>query len=602
VQSLAKGRVSNGGAKAAAWPVWAILGVTLLAYAPALSGTFLNLDDYCYLTAVRPFTLQKAWYIFTHFFEGYHPLSLLSLGFLFRLAEFNPWPQHALNVALHLANTALVYRLLVRVQSDRRIAWMACAVFGLHPIHVEAVAWITSRKDVLYAFFYLLGLCRYVDYARAGNRRGLATVFVLFVLAVLSKGMAVSFPLAMLAVDYAVARPLAERRVWLEKAPFLATAAFFGWVSIRAQQASGYTPELEGVAGIASRSALALQAVAMYVWHALDLSRITAFHPYPDAGSARFLTWLGAAAVGGLVAAVVLAWRRNRAPGFAALLYASALVLVLQWVPVSAFVVADRYQYVSSVGFCLAAGLLFAGAGRTHWQRAAARAVFALYLLVCGWAVFRYAEAWRNSLTLWTHVLSRYPTAYFPLNMRGLARHENGRSAEALRDFDEAARCHPREARTYLNRGFVRDKLGDVEGALADYETYVSLKPGDPLGYNNRGLLHLRAGRHAPAAEDFSTAIRLAPRHEAAHLFFGNRAEARLAAGDLRGAVEDSSAALARFPRHYRACLTRAEARWRLGQKLAAEADVEQALRIDPHDPAAHALRTRWQNTTGVGT
>ncbi|MCE9614353.1 MAG: tetratricopeptide repeat protein [Lentisphaerae bacterium] len=580
-----------------AWPFWGvtvILLATLAAFAPAVQANFLNLDDYRYLTAVRPFDAARITYIFTHYFEGYHPLTLVSLGLTFRLAGFDPWMHHAVNILLHLVNTVLVYLLATRLLRDRVAATVTCAVFGLHPIHVEAVAWVTSRKDLLYACFYLAGLLSYISAVTHGGRARHARTILCFLLACLSKGMAVSFPLALLAVDVALQRPITWRTLVLEKLPYWAGALGLGWLSIRAQQASGYVPNLADAGNGLTRASRALACLWLYAAHFFQVPAITAFHPFPAAAELRRESMGGGALL--LCGVAFVAWARRRRPpaAFACMFFFAGIVLVLQVIPVADFIVADRYAYVSSIGLCALVGLGVARLCLVPRRRAIALGLAAAYSLTLALGTHAYAHAWRNSDSLWSHVLARHPDAVFPLNMRGCARNDLGRYADAIADFDRAAALNPAYVRTYLNRGFAREKLGDQDGALADYERVCRLDPANALGHNNRGLALLHAGQRQAAHAAFDEAIRLAPHNPQAHLFFGNRAETCLAEGDAPGAIADATAAIARFPRHFRAYLTRAVAHWTLGETTAAAADLSQARAIDPYDPQVAALGQAW--------
>ena len=607
------------------WCLTTILLTTLAAYAPVFSAAFLNLDDYRYLTAVRPFDAARLAWIFTHFFEGYHPLTLATLGLTFRIAEFNPWPHHAINLLLHLANTTLVYRLTRRLLPSvpgaggpRRSSdlpnflapLLTAAIFALHPIHVEAVAWVTSRKDVLYAFFYLLALLSYLSQSptvpQSYGPKVLRSYFF-FLLAVLSKGMAVSFPLALIALDVAQRRPLTSRTVLLEKLPYWLTALFFGWLSIRAQQASGYVTDLSATGDLLSRASLALAALWLYVAHFFQLDAITAFHPYPPPASLHTYACAGAALLLASLAIAAATFRRRPAIAFCILFFLATTVLILQIVPVANFIVADRYAYISSIGFCMALALLITRAASTPQGgarrpaepsplrlRTLALAAAAAYLLTLGLATHAYATSWRDSESLWTHVLARHPTAVFPLNMRGCARNDLGHYTAAIADFDAAASADPTYPRTFLNRGFAHDKLGNSTNALADYDTLLVLDPRNALGHNNRGLIFLRQGKAAEAEREFDAAITSGPGSPSLHLFFANRAEARLAQKNWNGAKADATDALTLFPHAFPAYLTRAEANWRLGNTTAAEADLTSAKSIDPTNPRPDELRARW--------
>jgi tetratricopeptide (TPR) repeat protein len=571
-----------------------LIGIVLavvLVYSPVFQAGFLNLDDYRYVTVLRPFDGATILSLFTHPCEGYQPLSLFTLGLTTAMFDFNPWVHHALNVILHMANTALVFLLLRCVVERERIALLAAACFAILPAQVEPVAWIAARKDLLYAFFYLLGLLLYARQAAAPSIGRYVGVLACFALSALSKGMAVAFPLSLLAVDFLSKRPWSKGRILLDKLPFIALSMFFGWIAIAAQRAAGYAPQGMNLSEFPARLAGAVKAVGLYLMHLVNPVSLAAFHPWSGPSA---LAWGGGLLLGAAwLAAAVLTLRRSRVIAFSAMFFAVNIFLVLQLIPVAEFMIADRYLYVASVGFCLclATGLDSVLAG-DRLRRAGLAATGCLFVAMAA-ATFTYCRDWRDSVTVWSRTIARYPDSPFARSMRAVALIERNAMQDAIRDLDRAAVSEPSYPRIYLNRGVAKERLNDTSGALADYATFSRLAPYDPQGYNNRGMLLLR-GRHTVLAiSNLTAAVMLGGRHPALHMFLGNRAEARLRAGDLPGAIEDSARAIEVFPRHYRAFLVRAEALYRLGERVAAMRDLDRARAIDPADPAANDLLKR---------
>ncbi len=566
--------------------VMLILFTAALAYFPSLACDFINLDDYYYVTKVRPFSAAKIAEAFRSTYEGYHPLTLVSLGLDRHFSGFNPWVFHGHNLVLHLLNSALVYLLVVRLFRSVAASLAACLVFALHPVHVEAVVWVTSRKDVLYSLFYLAGLVAYMRHGGNGTSRlGLMGAWTCFILACFAKGMAASFPLSLLCIDFLQGRRLLSRRVVLEKVPFLAVAAVFGLVSVLGQHASGYMADIGEMRPLMLRLGLAVYALWLYAWNLLWPFDLAAFYPYPDtlAGWPPASFYLALALA---VPALAVTWhltRRYRRAAFCLLFFAANLVLVLQIVPVANFIVANRYNYLSSVGFCALIGLgtarLYAGSGSL---RRLVTGAMALYALTLGLTTHGLCKTWEDSVTLWSDVIHKQPEAVFALNMRGCAFNDLRAYDRAVADFDRAIALRPGFSRSYLNRGFTRYKQGDLQGAISDYNATLVLSPESVLARNNRGLALHAQGAYSQAVADFDAAIDQGAETLQAYLLYNNRSMTRLALEDYAGALADAERALALKPNYALALMHRARALSGLGQKKDAVEGFNDALRLDP--------------------
>lgn len=571
--------------------LWLLAGLLFLGtfslYLPCLAGGFLNLDDISYLTALPTLTFRSILRLFSEPREGYQPFALLTLAMEHRVAAYNPWLYHFTNVLFHCLNTLLVTLLIRRIFGNLLVGLIAGVFFAVHPVHVEAVAWIASRKDVQYACFYLFGLYVYAEHVHKGGAGWFRPLMVslCFLAALLSKGMAVSFPLALFCVDFAMGRRWTDRRALLEKIPFFALALAFGMFSVHAQQSGGFIAELERQRPLATRLVYAGYGLGLHLWHTIFPFDLSGFYPYPDQLPA------GHGAQPAIVCVIVglvlisAGWvgRRSRAFVFCMALFLVCIAFVLQIVPVADFLLADRYNYLSSVGFCALLGLLVRRS--LDFQRHARVAI----LTVLGCVAILYAaetrracSTWQDSLTLWTDVLRKFPASTFALNMRGGAWIEDGAYRPALADFDEAIRLQPGYGRSYVNRGFVRYKRGDPAGAIADYDTAILLNPRDMLAYNNRGLVRLQQGDAAAAALDFGNAVALGAATAYAPLFYVNRSEARNRIGDPVGALADALAARDLRPSQVAAYVQAAHARLRVGDPAGAMSEYRQALDYQP--------------------
>lgn len=576
---------------------------TAIAYAPTLANGLTNWDDDAYVRN-NPWLGQPAADAFVSmlgsFYKGnYHPLTMISLWLDHRISGGSIVAHHAVNGLLHLANTLLAGGVVLGLTRRRAVALAAAALFGLHPVHVESVAWVSERKDVLYAFFYLASLLVYVRAVQAsapGPRwRGLGLAFALFVASLLSKGVAVSLVPTLLAVDWLLGRSLRAPRVWLEKIPFLAVALVSGLVTLAAQGAVG---QLSGESqwSLVERIALAGTAYCRYLGLLFVPVGLSAFHPYPArvGGALPAVYWLGPAGFLAVQALTLALVRRVPVVAFGLGFFTLNVALLLQLVPVGGALVAERYVYVAALGVFVAVAAAAVDLAERHpalLRPLGAAALVCLAMLGAG--TWQRSLVWQDSLHLWDDTLARHPDVPVARLNRALARHEAGDLAGAIADLDAALDADPRYARAlghrgvmrfqagdaegaledldralvtapsldlYLNRGAVRLAIGDATGALADLERVLQVDPGQPLAWANRGLAQAALGRHAAAISDFDRALALAPGYLPAWL---GRGEARLALGDAERSLADADAILAAEP-------DLAEAHWLRGRALLA--------------------------------
>jgi Tfp pilus assembly protein PilF len=563
------------------WSLWIVLAAVALAFLPALRGEF-NWDDDLYvennplLAAPLP---RGAGAIFTSVVaSNYHPVTILSLALDYRLGGSEPVVYHLTNVVLHLANVALVYLLVYRLSGSRSAAWVAALMFGIHPLRVESVAWISGRKDLLYAFFYLASLLAYLRHARGERPAGAYLASVgLFVLSLLSKGMAVSLSLVVVLVDYLLGRRVSRRTV-LEKIPFFALAILFGVLAIWAQQTTG-AMEHDLARPLAERIQLAGFGLSLYLGkHFLPLG-LSAVYPYPEyvVGQlpARFLVY--PALIVGLTVSVALFARRRRKIVFCVLFFLLNVAPVAQLVPVGAAVAADRYTYVASIGLAWLAGEGYACLRRRPGFAAPATAAVVVAALLLGVATWQRSAVWKNRLTLFGDVIAKYPRFHPAFDIRGLERSNRGDKAGAIADFDEALRLRPDYVRAYNNRGNARADTGDLAGALRDFDRAIELRPEFGLAHYNRGHLLGELGNIEGAIEEMSLAIRYSPGLAPAYL---NRGDAQRWLGRYDAAIRDYDVALSLDPGNAAVYHGRGEAYDRKGDPVRALSDLRQAARL----------------------
>jgi tetratricopeptide (TPR) repeat protein len=542
-----------------------LAALALIAYAPIWGGgyQFLNVDDDEYVTAnpqvQAGLTRASLWWSLTAFHShNWHPLTWMSLQLDWQLYGPKPLGFHVTNILLHTANTVLLF---LALQSLTGALWRSAAVaafFAVHPLHVESVAWVAERKDVLSTLFWMLTLWAYSAYAiRPGWGRYLLTL-TLFALGLLAKPMLVTLPCVLLLLDYwplrrldlgqGGMRPLlaSGRRLIGEKLPFFVLAAGCSLLTFQAQQDIMQTLEFLPMSYRLANVPLAyLTYIGMMFWP----MHLTVFYPHP--GPSLSLG-LALAAAGLLLALTALTlWQARPRPYLAVgwLWYLGTLVPVIGLVQVGRQAFADRYTYIPLIGlFLLLVWGTYDFLARRHLAWAAAVAGGGL-LAACLLLTWRQLPTWRDDTALWQHAMTVIPSG---IAHQGLAK--------------------------------VWEKQGQIDQARLEYLEAVRYDPS-PLAHNNVGVFLARHGRHDEALEHFAQALALYPDYAKAHY---NMGQILLEQGKLDEAQRHLAEAVRLDPDfasgHYYLGL----ALQRQGKFREAEVELTQALQSNPGSANAH--------------
>ena len=571
-----------------------VVAAVSFVYVQTVRFEFTNWDDDRYVTEntrLGPLSAAEVASQFSRFELGnYHPLTMLSFALDLRMARRNSGYFHAVAVGLHLLNTALVFFFVRALARSDAIGLGAAAIFGVHPSHVESVAWVSSRKDLLFTAFGLASLLSYLRHARTGRSLPLVAAFALFVLSLLSKGMAVSIVPTLVVVDWAVGRRLRDARLWLEKLPFAVVALVFGIVAVRAQEAAGAIASPPSV-GATARLVFAGANLVVYAAQQLVPFGLQPLYPYPAGLPGEYVALCLL-----LVPIAAVVWRMPLLVQVGALFFVANLASVVQLVPFGMALRADRYTYFAGVGSALAlASLIDALRRRSALWLVPATAYVGVLALVA----HRQAEYWRSSLTLWDEVIRRTPTVAVAYGNRGaahFARHEYDLAEQDLRGAIALDAGNP----TYhTTLGAIAAKRGDYTTALSRLEYASALRPGDALILSNLAWVLTHTGDYADAVRQATLAIERDPMNA---LAYGNRGQARLASHDLTGAAADFDRAIRLRPDLADAYYHRAFVWLESGDFARACADIHtgDGLVLMDEEVTAHVAAIRDERCTGV--
>jgi len=520
---------------------------------PMLKNEFTNWDDEYYVVN-NPLLRGPDWKgIFSQQVLGnYHPLTILSYAFNYAISGLDPFSYLLVNYLFHIINTLLVFYFIWKISGKNKfIAAFVALVFGIHPMHVESVAWVAERKDVLYTFFFLLSLIQYWRYLLRGKRAGLWICFIFFVLSLLSKPAAIILPFVLLLLDYWKDRPITAKTI-IEKIPFFILSIIFGVITIKIQNSSAMAGL--SIFSITDRLFFACYVLMTYFLRFFIPYPLSAFHPFPITNFAGWPIYLSPIFV---VALLIAFWflRKNKVVVFGILFYVINLLLVLQIISIGLTIVSERYTYVPYIGLSFMIATLVSRIKFVPPK--VSLAIGVVFLIAFGVITFQRTKVWKNSGTLWTDALKTYPRAPYArtnranylsklalrpdqkpfadsiyklafedcavalsvrpghapaFEYRGLMYLDRQQFKEALADANELIRLKPNYRIAYDMRATCYYKLNDPAKALADYERCVSINPKDHRSYYNIGIIQTYSfQKYDEALKAYTTAIDINP-------------------------------------------------------------------------------------------
>ena len=571
--------------------------VTLILYSPTFNSGFVNYDDPAYVTSnahvLQGLSRRNISWAFTATVEAnWHPLTWISHMADVQLFGTNPRGHHAVSVLLHALNVVLLFFVLRRSTAYLLRSALVAALFAVHPLNVECVAWVAERKSLLSMFFLLLAVAAYGWYASKRGWGRFAVVLLLFALGLAAKPMVVTLPILLLLWDFwplrrldADLRAVSDRTTmfWLvaEKIPLFALAAASSWITLYAQRSGGALGSTE-LLPLGLRIENAIYSYVAYVGKGLWPWRLAVFYPHPEGYIRGWQVFVAGLLI---VAVSAVVWRLREKRRYCVVgwfWYLAAMLPMIGIVQVGRQAMADRYAYLPFVGLFIVA--IWGVADLFEFLKLssfAGGAVAAAVLIAYASVSFLQISYWRNSYTLFSHAVAVTSRNGIAEDNLGTALMEMGRPDLAMPHFEAAAEFVPQLSTAHYNLGVLQQQQGHPDVAKSEYELALKYS-SDPTeiaqAHSNLGFLLMGLSDLKAAVEEFTAALQPNPDKQNSLL---GRGIAEYRQGKLDAAVSDLSRA-ARIAPMAAADFWLGRALEDQGQTQAASAAYEAALQLAP--------------------
>jgi len=597
--------------------IWIVLLITFVAFLPSLQNGFVNWDDDVNVLQnkdILALDLPHLKAIFTHDVIGnYNPLPILTFALEYHFVQFDPYLYHIDNLLLHLICTAFAFLFLRSLGLSSIASAVAATLFGIHPMRVESVAWVTERKDVLFGLFYMCSLWLYVKWCRNENKSPLlyAAIVILFMLSLFSKIQAVSLPLSMLAIDYFFNRSFTWK-VLLEKLPFFLLSLAFGILGVYMLKENKSLVD-HTLYPFYGRLAIGAFSLLVYLVKWVVPFEMLPLYAYP-----LKLSWYIYASFVPALLFLFLIWKwhkqQKRALVFGLVFFLFNVMFMLQILGAGQGYLADRFTYIPYLGLFFVMGYAYDFWKNNHSLKLFLSVFSVLYLFVMFIVCKKQIEIWKDGEALWTRVIESSQRAPLPYVNRAIFYRDKGFPDRAMLDFQQAITLKP-QASTYnsigklyfdkgdtsnallfynkaisldstiaeilINRAVVFGANGKYDIALRDFNKGLALEPTNVNGYLNRSLLFTITGQYEKAIADHTACLNLDSSNT--ELYY-ERGDCKLGLKRYQEAIQDISIAIQRSPKaiYYQ---ERGIAYYSLGEKEKAMSDVSTAIRMGQDVP-----------------
>ncbi len=581
--------------------LWIVIILTLvfIAYIPIFQNGFLKTwDDNRYVLEnkyIQKLTPESMMNIFTIYYDGhYHPLTLLSLALDYKIGGLDPQTYHITSLILHLLNIILVFGFVFFLLNKKNfvVPLIVCLFFGIGTMNVESVSWVSERKNLLYSMFFFGSLIAYLKYLELNKKSFYFLSLLLFLFSILSKSMAISLAATLILVDLYYKRKVFSSKVLLEKLPYFLLAIAFGVVAIFAQKTSWGEDLSQIQYSFFDRILYGGQAFILYLLKTIIPFGMAGYYPYPELNSALIvLSALSILAAIGLFGCAVFFFRKYPSVTFGLLFFCVNIFLLLKIfeVPAGDYIMADRYNYIPSVGIFLVIGLgLWKLIDSNKLSKNVGLIILIVYTLFISLQTFNRVGVWKDDITFYSDVILKSPNAEVAYTNRGALRKENHELNGALSDFNMAIQLGKNDFKSYANRGAVYTDLGEYNSAVSDYEQAIKFNPNHPGILADYGFAQMRTGNLKAAYASFSKSLSIQKVNPEVYV---NRGTVLHNAGDYAGALADYNEAIKQNPKYVNAYFNRGLAKIMMNDLKGAVDDFGLTLNLDPQHAEA------WSNT-----
>jgi hypothetical protein len=529
------------------WFLLGIILITVAVYVGSLENELTNWDDKGYITenqSIKHFHNDSVFSTIAYFMNpanpqmgNYHPLTMITYALEYSKFGLDPKPYHTTNLIIHLLSSIFTFYFVRKLTKNEWIAFMSALIFAIHPMHVESVAWVSERKDVLYGFFYIAGLYCYVTYLEEKTKYRIffyLMTILLFLFSGLSKGMAVSLPIAFFAIDYYLKRKISIKFI-LEKVPHFIVAIILGVLALKAQESVNAIGEFTEYP-FADRLLFTFYGITVYLGKFFLPINLSCFYDYPTKGlngMYPLILYLGIFVVVFLTY-LMLKWRKsNRTGVFALTFFFITIALVLQILPVGEAIIAERYTYIPYIGIAIVFSEYIYNLSKNSPIKN--YVLFSSIGFFCFLTLTSYqrTKVWRDSISLWNDAISKDKTiarqykcrgdAHMDLGTKNLNEYQDSTKAIteynlAIKDYDSCISLNPRYADAFFNQGLSYQKIYDISQeiavlkvALKSYELAIKIKQSDSRFFATIGLAYFYLKDYEKAISNYSKAIEMDP-------------------------------------------------------------------------------------------
>jgi protein O-mannosyl-transferase len=618
--------------------IFLLTTLVLITFWKSFNNDFVDWDDYGYVinnNLVRDVRTTSITDVFRQpVASNYHPLTILSLRLNSNIcpscaegisaAPFIKW-----NVFIHLLNTILVF-LFIFLINDRNItiAFLVAALFGIHPMHVESVVWVSGRKDVLYTFFFLSGLIMYVKYLNNGKvyesrhkkNIWLVLTFLLFILACLSKAVAVVFPVILILISFwmhkasgdkpiieSIKNALSFKRL-IPLIPFFIVSIFFGLVAVQIQKGENFL----GIFNIKNNSFseistfsdfsflqrihFACYGFIEYIIKFFVPVNLSALYPYPTfqefkEGTFSIIFWLSMAGTSLIIYMVLISLWKTKLYAFSIGFYLITILLVLQFIPVGMALMAERYSYMPYIGLSIMPATLIARS--LKMKKILLLVISGCFIIMLMILSVQQIKVWNNSETLWSNVIDKHPHLEYSRRARGkfYSRKSSQVKSEsekktledkAFNDFMEAIKTGTKSADVYEGTGIIFESRGEIGNAMLFFNKAILIDPKKGSAYYNRAMLYDILNQKEEAIKNYCIALNYEPK--LASKIISNRSELFLETGKFREAKNDLDYLITLDNKNFTYYCNRAYSKLQLKDNAGAIDDYRAALKLKPDD------------------